>query len=129
MALLPGDLAPDYTLASMLDGQVENLTLSSLRGQYIMLLFYPVDYGYVALTEFYALKSLRPSLADLPCSVLAVSTAVSAVSLVSLVSGFFSLVSCVVSCGNFPMIEQPCQPPPLSGHRTWGSSQKAGRIL
>ena len=58
----------------MLDGQVENLTLSSLRGQYIMLLFYPVDYGYVAPTEFYALESLLPSLADLPCSVLAVST-------------------------------------------------------
>ena len=48
MALLPGDLAPDFTLASMLDRQVENLTLSSLRGQYIMLLFYPVAYGYVA---------------------------------------------------------------------------------
>ena len=54
------DLAPDFTLTSMLDGQVENLTLSSLQGQYIMLLFYPVGYGYVA-----------PTLADLPCSVLA----------------------------------------------------------
>ena len=52
----------------MLDGQVENLTLSSLKCQYIMLLFYPVDYGYVAPTEFYALES---SFADLPCSVLA----------------------------------------------------------
>ena len=65
------NLAPDFTLTSMLDGQVENLTLSSLQGQYIMLLFYPVDYGYVAPTEFYALESLLPSLADLPCSMLA----------------------------------------------------------
>jgi alkyl hydroperoxide reductase subunit AhpC len=56
----------------MLDKQVENLTLSSLRSQYIMLLFYPVDYGYVAPTEFYASSSLFPSPADLPCSVLAV---------------------------------------------------------
>ena len=42
--------------------------LSSLRGQYTMLHFYPVDHGYVAPTEFYTLESL----ADLPCSVLAV---------------------------------------------------------
>ena len=74
MALLPGDLAPDFTIASMLAGQVENLTVSFLRGQYIMLLFYLVDYGCVAPTEFYALESLLPSLADLPSSVLAVST-------------------------------------------------------
>ena len=74
MALLSGDLAPGFTLASMLDRLVENLTLSSLRSQYIMLLFYPVDYGYVAPTKFYALESLLPSPADLPCSVLAVST-------------------------------------------------------
>jgi peroxiredoxin (alkyl hydroperoxide reductase subunit C) len=74
MALLPGDLAPDFTLASVLDGQVENVTLSSLRGQYVMLLFYPVDFGYVAPTEFYALEPLLPSITDLPCSVLAVST-------------------------------------------------------
>ena len=110
----------------MLDWPVENLPLSSLRFQYIMLLFYPVDYGYVAPTEFYALESLLPSPADLPTCpapcwpsppagrlgqsavfviiILAIIlTAVSAVSLVSLVSGFFSLVS----CGNFLMIEQP----------------------
>ena len=74
MALLPGDLAPDFTLESVLDGKVEDVTLSSLRGQYVMLLFYPVDSGYVAPTEFYALEPLLPSLAALPCTVLAVST-------------------------------------------------------
>jgi alkyl hydroperoxide reductase subunit AhpC len=57
----------------MLDGQVENLPLSSLRFQYIMLLFYPVDYGNVGPTKFYAPSSLLPSPADLPYSVLTVS--------------------------------------------------------
>ena len=32
MSLLPSDLAPDFTLASMLDGKVENPTLRGLLG-------------------------------------------------------------------------------------------------
>ena len=68
MSLLPGDLAPDFTLDSVLDGTVEKVvivifyiliiiiiilviitivqvTLSSFRGQYLALMFYPVDFG------------------------------------------------------------------------------------
>ena len=62
MALLPGDLAPDFTLDSVLDGKVEKViliefilvrltdlllqvTLSSMRGQFVVLMFYPVDFG------------------------------------------------------------------------------------
>ena len=72
MSLLPGDLAPDFTLDSVLDGMVEKVviilvhifiintiilviiaivqpssqvTLSSFRGQYVALMFYPVDFG------------------------------------------------------------------------------------
>ena len=50
------------------------MSLSSLRGQHVLLMFYPVDFGYVTPTEFYSLAPLLPLLADFNCSVLAIST-------------------------------------------------------
>ena len=50
------------------------MSLSSLRGQHVLLMFYPVDFGYVTPTEFYSLAPLLPLLADFDCSVLAIST-------------------------------------------------------
>ena len=97
--LLPGDRAPDFTLNSVLDNKEEQVkatlmktfilehfsffaisdalnqvSLSSLRGQHVLLMFYPVDFGYVTPTEFYSLAPLLPLLADFNCSVLAIST-------------------------------------------------------
>ena len=45
----PFDAVPDFTLESVVDGFAEKFTLSSLagKGKYIVLLFYPVDFGYV----------------------------------------------------------------------------------
>ena len=58
-SLLPGDRAPDFTLNSVLDNKEEQVkpfllfaisealdqvSLSSLRGQQVLLMFYPVDY-------------------------------------------------------------------------------------
>lgn len=92
MALLPGSKAPDFTLNSVLDGQEEKVSipfvnfieiinifspqinLSQFRGQHVLVMFYPVDFGYVTPTEFYSLASLLPSLADMNCAVLAIST-------------------------------------------------------
>lgn len=88
-SLLPGDRAPDFTLNSVLDNKEEQVkpfllfaisealdqvSLSSLRGQHVLLMFYPVDFGYVTPTEFYSLAPLLPLLADFDCSVLAIST-------------------------------------------------------
>ena len=88
-SLLPGDRAPDFTLNSVLDNKEEQVktfllfaisetlnqvSLSSLRGQHVLLMFYPVDFGYVTPTEFYSLAPLIPILDDLDCSVLAIST-------------------------------------------------------
>ena len=87
-SLLPGDRAPDFTLNSVLDNKEEQVkpfllfaisealdqvSLSSLRGQHVLLMFYPVDYcGYVTPKEFYSLAPLLPILDDLDCSVLAI---------------------------------------------------------
>ena len=94
--LLPGDRAPDFTLNSVLDNKEEQVkttflnvftlffvaisitlnqvSLSSLRGQHVLVMFYPVDFGYVTPTEFYTLAPLLPLLKDFNCSVLAIST-------------------------------------------------------
>ena len=45
-----------------------------MRGQHVLLMFYPVDFGYVTPTEFYSLAPLLPLLDDFDCSVLAIST-------------------------------------------------------
>ena len=39
MALVPGDLAPDFTLDSVLDGKVDSINLSSMKGKYVVLIF------------------------------------------------------------------------------------------
>ena len=92
MALLPGSKAPDFTLNSVLDGQQEKVgflfnsienthiiifpqvNLSELRGQHVLVMFYPVDFGYVTPTEFYSLAPLLPDLSDMNCTLLAIST-------------------------------------------------------
>ena len=90
MALLPGSQAPDFTLNSVLDGQVEEVSilinfieitsispqvsLAMFRGQHVLVMFYPVDFGYVTPTEFYSLAPLLPDLSDMNCTLLAIST-------------------------------------------------------
>ena len=74
MALVPGDLAPDFTLDSVLEGKVEHISLSSMKGKYVVLMFYPVDFGYVTPTEFYSLEPLLETFSSLNCSLLAIST-------------------------------------------------------
>ena len=53
---------------------MNQVSLSSLRGQHVLVMFYPVDFGYVTPTEFYTLAPLLPLLKDFNCSVLAIST-------------------------------------------------------
>ena len=50
------------------------VNLSELRGQHVLVMFYPVDFGYVTPTEFYSLAPLLPDLSDMNCTMLAIST-------------------------------------------------------
>ena len=50
------------------------VSLSSMRGQHVLLMFYPVDFGYVSPSEFYSIAPLLPLLASFHCSLLAIST-------------------------------------------------------
>ena len=74
MALVPGDIAPDFSLDSLLDGKVESISLSSMKDKYVVLMFYPVDFGYVTPTEFYSLEPLLEKFSSLNCSLLTIST-------------------------------------------------------
>merc|ERR1711936_515978 len=53
---------------------LNQVSLSSLRGKHVLLMFYPVDFGYVTPTEFYTLAPFLPLLTEFNCDVLAIST-------------------------------------------------------
>jgi len=55
MAVLVGKEAPDFKAqAVMADGSFKELTLSSFRGKYVVLYFYPLDFTFVCPSEIIA---------------------------------------------------------------------------
>lgn len=55
MAVLVGKKAPDFKATAVKEGQfVENYTLSSNSGKYVVLFFYPLDFTFVCPTELHA---------------------------------------------------------------------------
>jgi peroxiredoxin (alkyl hydroperoxide reductase subunit C) len=56
MSILVTKEAPDFTASAvMLDGTIkDNFKLSDLRGQYVVLFFYPLDFTFVCPTEIIA---------------------------------------------------------------------------
>lgn len=55
MAVLVGKQAPDFELKAVVDGNriVDSYQLSSLRGKYVVLFFYPLDFTFVCPTELH----------------------------------------------------------------------------
>jgi peroxiredoxin (alkyl hydroperoxide reductase subunit C) len=47
MRAMVGKEAPDFEAAAFLDGGFKNIRLSDLRGQWVMLCFYPGDFTFV----------------------------------------------------------------------------------
>ena len=55
MSVLVTKAAPDFTAqAVMPDNQIKELTLSSYRGKYVVLFFYPLDFTFVCPSEILA---------------------------------------------------------------------------
>jgi len=46
--------APDFTAAAVVKGKFEDVTLSSYKGKYVVLFFYPLDFTFVCPTEIIA---------------------------------------------------------------------------
>ena len=71
MAVKVGDLAPDFTLAAT--GDKEQIALSALRGQPVVLLFYPFAFSPVCTEELCGVQNEWDSYATLGAQVLGIS--------------------------------------------------------
>ncbi len=58
MGVLIGKKAPDFTAKAVQDGQViDDFSMASLRGKYVLLFFYPLDFTFVCPTELHAFQA------------------------------------------------------------------------
>ena len=74
MSALVTKEAPDFTAqAVMPDNSFEELTLSSYRGQYVVLFFYPLDFTFVCPSEIIAFDKALPKFQQKNAQVLGVS--------------------------------------------------------
>jgi len=61
MGVLVGKKAPDFHLKAVVNGKIENqFSLSSLKGKYVVLFFYPLDFTFVCPTELHAFQERLP---------------------------------------------------------------------
>lgn len=74
-AALINRLAPDFTAKAVLgDGTiVDNFSLSSLRGRYVVLFFWPLDFTFVCPTEIIAHDNRYAEFQERGCEVVGVS--------------------------------------------------------
>ena len=66
--------APDFTARAVMgDGSFADFTLSSLRGKYVLLFFYPLDFTFVCPSEIIAFDQKREEFQARGCEVVGVS--------------------------------------------------------
>jgi peroxiredoxin len=70
MALKVGDVAPDFTLV---DENGEKVALSSLRGQNVVVVFYPLDFSPTCTSELKSIASHKTKYDALKATVLGIS--------------------------------------------------------
>lgn len=69
-----GQLAPDFSAeAYMPDGSFGEVRLSSYRGKYVVLFFWPLDFTFVCPTEIRGFETLRPQFEKVGAQLLGVS--------------------------------------------------------
>lgn len=69
-----GELVPDFEFEAFQDGKIKTMSLSSLRGKWVVLVFYPADFTFVCPTELEELAKLYPKFQELNAEVISVST-------------------------------------------------------
>lgn len=65
--------APDFTLDAFHAGTMKTISLSTYRGDWVVLFFYPSDFTYVCPTEVTAVAEIYPQLKEMDVEVLAIS--------------------------------------------------------
>jgi len=73
MAVLVGKQAPDFTAKAVVDGDFQDLKLSDLRGKYVVMFFYPLDFTFVCPTELHTFQEKLEEFRSRGCEVLGVS--------------------------------------------------------
>lgn len=75
MSVLVGKPAPDFTAPAVMGDNTINdaFKLSSLRGKYVVMFFYPLDFTFVCPTELVAFNARYPEFQKRNCEVVAVS--------------------------------------------------------
>lgn len=74
---IPGMKAPDFAGVCMSsDGKHSDVSLEDLlaKNQWLVLFFYPMDFGYIATSELLELSDIKVQLEELNCNVIACST-------------------------------------------------------
>ncbi|XP_072925240.1 peroxiredoxin-1 [Hemitrygon akajei] len=70
-----GHPAPDFTAkAVMPGGEFKDLTLSSYKGKYVVVFFYPLDFTFVCPTEIIAFSDRADEFRKINCEVIGAST-------------------------------------------------------
>lgn len=65
--------APDFTAPAVFKGQFEDITLSSFKGKYVVLFFYPLDFTFVCPTEIIAFNDRVSEFEQINTQVIAAS--------------------------------------------------------
>ncbi|MCC6669768.1 MAG: peroxiredoxin [Planctomycetes bacterium] len=74
MAVLVGKQAPDFKAQTVMpDNSFKEVTLSSLRGKYVVLFFYPLDFTFVCPSEIIAFDNHLKEFKERNCEVVGVS--------------------------------------------------------
>jgi peroxiredoxin 2/4 len=70
---LVGKAAPDFTLEGYHNGEFVTVNLTTLRGKWVLLLFYPLDFTFVCPTEVLAFSEDAGAFKQRHCEILGIS--------------------------------------------------------
>ena len=73
MSLQVGHEAPNFSATAVYDQEFKDITLSDLRGKWVVLFFYPLDFTFVCPTEITAFSDRYEEFSSLNTEVLGVS--------------------------------------------------------
>ncbi len=69
-----GEAVPTFEFEAYQDGEIKTLSLSKLRGKWVVLVFYPADFTFICPTELEELAKLYPKFQALNTEVISLST-------------------------------------------------------
>ena len=67
MSILPGTKAPWFSSIGFQENKFMDISLNDYTGKWLVLFFYPLDFGYVSPSELLELEKRRPELELLNC--------------------------------------------------------------